>query len=157
MSDSFIRINGKVFDHGSVEVRLQGEPFVGIKEVKYDQKRNRVLVRPLARNRRPKGKSAGEYEPGKLVITMLRRSAQDLRDQIAKLSEDGDSYGDPGEWVSSVQYIERGMGPIMDSFEGCWIEGDAGGTAQGPDPLYEDVTIGFEAMKRNGKYLYSAS
>lgn len=155
MPDSFARVNGKVFDHGSVILSILGERQEGFKAIKYDQKRNRTKVTGAGRHRRPKARTRGTYECGDVTITMLRRSAQDIRDAFAARSTDGISYGDPDGTIV-VQYVEPGLAPVKDEFFKVVLVGDAGGTDDNADPLYEDVVFQPLWMRRNGKSLYGA-
>lgn len=149
------RLNGKVFDHGSVIIRIGGERYEGITGAKYDQKRIRTKVTGLNRHRRPKGRTRGNYEAGDATFTAYRATAQAIRDQIARLSSDGASYGDP-EVPILIQYVEPGLAPIKDELVKCCIITDAGGTDDNADPLKEDVVFSVLSMKRNGKTLYGA-
>lgn len=153
--DTF-RINGATYDYGSASLRINGERYEGVKSIKYDQKRTRTKVTGLNRSRRPKGRTRGNYEAGNVTLTMLRKTAQDLRDALALLSTDGQSYGD-AEVPIVVTYFEPTLGLTKDELLSCSIESDAGGAEDNPDPLYEDVVFSCLHMKRNGKTLYGAN
>lgn len=153
--DSIIAINGNAHDHGSVRIKIMGKPYFGIKSVKYDQKRTRGKVMKLGPAHAAIGFTQGTYECGDCTLTMLRRTAQDLRDHAAERAGTS-SYGD-AIFPIIVQYITPGVGPCKDELLRCSIMSDAGGTEQGsPDPLYEDVVFQVIKMKRNGKTLYTA-
>jgi hypothetical protein len=149
--DSFVRINGRTFDWGSTRIKLAGRLFVGLKSIKYGHKRNRAKVAGMGKARRAISWSQGRYETEDLVLSMYRRSAQDLREYIAELAG-GTSYGD-FQFTTSVQYIERGIRSVHDELRNCVILGDAGGGEENPDPEMEDVTIGFLELIRNKKRL----
>lgn len=156
MSDSIIRIQGKAFDHSCVRAKIAGRKYLGIKSIKYDQKRTRGKVPILGGEQVPLSMTRGFYEMGQITVTMLRRSAQDLRDHIASKSADGKSYGDP-LFPMSVQYVGPGIPAVQDDFFSCAITGDGGGTESGSaDPLYEDVVLDCLKMKRNGKTLFAS-
>lgn len=156
MSDSFLRINGKAFDWGSVRLKIDGRLYTGVKSIKYGHKRTRAKVPSMGKSRRAIGKTAGKYETEDTVLSMLRRTAQDLRDHLASRSSDGASYGDP-QFTITVQYIESGIGPVKDEILNCNIDGDGGGGEDGTDPLYEDVVISCLKIKRNGKVLHASA
>jgi hypothetical protein len=150
-----IRINGKAFDHSSVSIKIAGRRLRQVKELKYSQKRTRSKVPGNNKSQRAVARTSGNYEIDKITITTTRHEARAIRDLFASKSHDGESYGDP-ELPLVVQYVERGLPPIVDSFVKCSLESDAGGTSYGPDALMEDVVLDPMHMKRNGKHLYAS-
>ena len=149
-----IKIAGKAYEPTSVRVKLAGIRFYGVKEIKWDQKRTRSKVPILDRSGAPVAMTRGFYEMGQVTVSMLKDSAQSLRQTVAALSSSQLSYGEP-KFGGSIQYIEFPLPPIVESFFSLAIAGDNGGTALGSaDPLYEDVIMDCLRATKNGLGLF---
>lgn len=147
------RINGKIYDFGSVILKIDGIKYEAWKSIKYSQKRERVKVGKAGRPRTPLGLTRGKPNAENLVISMLTEAAQELRDNCAKKT-DGVSYGDH-VFPISLQRFEPGKPrPQTDEFFQCAIVGDGGGVDDNGDPEFEDVEIMVSSLKRDGKTLY---
>lgn len=150
----YVLVNGKVFDHASVLLHIDGEKIVGYKSIKYGHKRTGAKVTIGGRNRAPKAFTNGTYEAEDVTVSLLRDTARALRDKIATGSADGTSYGEK-KFPIVVQQVEPGLPAIVDAFPTCRLAGDGGGTDDNADPHYEDVTFQVLYLKRNGKTLHS--
>lgn len=154
MAGDFVRVNGKAFDHSSVVMKIAGRRITQAKDIKYDEKRNRSKVVGMNRAQTPVAVTRGNYEAGQLTITTTHAEAAAVRKHLASKSRSGTSFGDalvPG----TCQYIEPGLEPVVDAFKNLRLTSRAGGTTQGPDPLYTDLVFDFDSMKSNGLTLYS--
>lgn len=154
MADSFRRIHGKTFDAGSTILTIGGEKYEGWKSIKGGQKRTRVKAGGISRARRARVRTAGMYEAEDLVISMLKSSAQDLRDDLCRVSGSR-SYGD-AEVTIVMQFVEDGVRTVVETYEQCAMVSDGTTVDDNADPLYEDVTFSVMGVRRNGKTLYSA-
>jgi hypothetical protein len=151
-----VYINGKAHDWGSTVIRVNGKAYEGILAVKYSHKRERTRVYGQGNQRKPIAVTGGKYNPEDGSLTVLKGTAQQIRDDLARQSADGQSYGD-ARFPITVQYIEDGVGPIKDEVLGCWIAGDDGGGEEGSaDPTKEEIPFGCMEIKKNGKTLYAA-
>jgi hypothetical protein len=152
MSDSLIRINGRAFDAGSVRIKIAGRAFIGIKSTKYDHKRTKAKVDATVPGLGALGYTQGKYEAGDATFSMLRRTAQDMRDMLAARAGNG-SYGDT-EFPIIIYYVAPGIPACKDELLRCSVMTDGGGHDTGnADPLYEDVVFQVIKIKRNGKTL----
>jgi hypothetical protein len=156
MADS-IRINGNVYSHGSMIVKVAGERFYGFTDIGYAQKRERTLVYGQGKHHAPRGKTRGKYTPEASKLGGPIDTMQAFRDALAALSESGESYGD-AEFEVTVQFIEENSSqkPHTVVLERCHYVGDSASHTEGTDPSKEEVEILPEKIKKDGKYLFDA-
>jgi hypothetical protein len=153
MSDS-VRINGNPHDWGSVILRINNVRYFGYKSVSWDEARTRTLVYGAGRDRTPRGKSAGKYEPGKLKLTVEKAMAMELTVDLAQASSDNVSYGNARVPIC-LQYQEDGQWDITEEFDDCSMVSTSNSNEEGPDPIYEEVEFQFLRHRKNGLSLYN--
>lgn len=149
-----IRVNHTLYSWPSCSFKIDSQPFEGIVELNYEQKRERKVVYAAKRDGRPLGKTAGKYSVPSLTLKMLRDSADAL---TTYLSAKGlGSYGDP-EFGMMLQVAEPVVGalPITVLMETCTIDGKKDAHAEGIDELVTEFEIGCLQLTENGKRLWS--
>jgi hypothetical protein len=157
MADS-VRINGNIYSHGSMVIKVDGERFQGFTSITYADKRERTPVYGLGKHHAPRGRTRGKYtvENTKLVgpiDTMMK-----LRDALAAASFDGVSYGDY-EFEIVVQFIEENSNqtPHTVVLESCVYVGTTASNEEGTDANTEEVEIQPLKIKRDNRYLFDAT
>src|SRR5262245_19893939 len=131
-----VKVNGNVFEWGSIRVRIFGAEIVGLLEIGYSQKRNRQAVYGTGKHRAPIGKTRGKYvvENGKLVL--FKHTAQAMREYLAQRAPDKKSYGDTNFNVIA-EYIDYGMQSITEELLDCNVVSESDAHSEGDDPLKE--------------------
>ena len=154
-----VRINGKVYDWGSVVFYIAGlrcGEDSGIKSISWGQKRSRTAVTGMGKSRRAAAKTRGKYEATPVKVECLSDAAHAIQDHIAQQAEDGNSYGDVDNFAMSLQLIESGLDTVSIDWQGCSIDEEEGSASESStDPLMTPLTITPLTMSRNGKTLYS--
>jgi len=112
MAISYPLINGLYFDWSSVEINIDGDVVVGIKEITYSDTTEPGEVRGTAPNLI--GRTRGEYKV-EGSFTMYKPQAQEL---IAKF---GDGWMEK-VFVINVSYADDGQDTITDVLTGCRIK-----------------------------------
>lgn len=154
MSDQ-IRVNGNQLDWGSIVIKVQGEEFYGFTAVSHSQKRERTKAYGTGKHRAPRGRTRGKYSAeGK--ITGWKGSVEALREYLASLSADGQSYGDV-EFQVVIQYIEADEKPITEELVDCVIASEDASHEENTDPLKEEIGLDVMYIKKNGRTLFDNS
>jgi len=153
---NIIRINHTIFSWTSCAFQINGEPWKGIVEVNWEQKRERKVVYAANQDGTPLGKTSGKYSVTGFTLKMLRDSAEALKLELSALGLG--SYGD-AEFVFSGQMIEPVVGSVPITFIGetCTIDGEKEGHAEGVDELVTEFEIGCLAFTSNGLRLWSVT
>jgi hypothetical protein len=142
MSETLIR--GRLYDHGKVEIRLNGKTYELVKEIKYKSTREIGKARGTSPLRRGKTRGTIDFE-GSIV---LYKSPDGGFDQIVE------DFG-PG-WMEKefdiiVTYGDDGDPITVDELLGCEFLTDEGGTSEGSDPAEVSLDLDISSILRNGK------
>lgn len=136
MSEDLVRINGNLYDQGSIELKVANVPIYGFTAISWSQKRERVKSVTAGKDRRPKGRTSGKITYESLKMTVRRDTASTLKLLLAERSNDGQSYGDVNDTPIVLQYIEDGSNqrPVTVEFGQCALISDNGSSEEdGPD------------------------
>jgi len=146
------RINGNMYQHSSIVLKLDNERFFGFKSISYGDAREYGKAYGAARHAGPRGRTSGKYSTEPVAVSMEKKSAKALRDALAARSSSGTSFGNV-EFQIVVQY-EEGTDVITDTIDRCRWTKTAGKSEEGPEPIYEDIEFDCMFILWNGKALY---
>lgn len=118
-------INGVRHSFSSIELKLNGQLFVGFKSINYGRTRSRALVRGNSPD--PLGKTQGDNEY-KADVELYLAEWNEFQKSLGK------GYGDIFFDVL-VTYSATGTDTIQDVIKGCTVDGLEVSQGQGPDPL----------------------
>ncbi len=131
---NYPEVNGNVYDWSSVEIKLGGDLYIGVKEIKYSHTLKGVKIKgthPVAI-----GRTRGEYD-AEGSISLWLAEADAFRQAL------GNGYLEvPFDIV--VSYTENGK-TLTDTIVGAKIAKDEGGGSQSPDGL--SVSWDLDVMK----------
>ena len=118
-------INGVRHEWSSIEIKLRGDVYVGVKEIKYSD--NLKGTKLYGTHPKPIGRTRGVYEC-EASIVLYTAEANQFRQAL------GPGYKEvPFDVV--ISYTEDGFDTIVDEIIGCRITKDEGGGSQGADGL----------------------
>lgn len=123
----------------SDRVKIDGNEWVGITAVGYEEKLERTIVHGNKKDATPLGMTRGKYSVTSCTITMLRDSAAQLKQYLANKGGVG-SHG-AAEFQIDVQHVEPNQSVIAATISGCRWGGSKRDDKEGTDALTEDVTI----------------
>jgi hypothetical protein len=124
-------INGVRHSFSSIELKLNGQIFIGVKSINYSRTRGRSLVRGNSPD--PLGKTRGENEySGDCELYLAEWNL--FQEQL------GPGYGDVFFSVL-VTYSENGFDTIQDELLGCTMDSAEASNAQGSDPTIRKVNL----------------
>jgi hypothetical protein len=151
-----IRVNGNIFEWGSIRVKIRGAELIGFYEISYGHKRERQAVYGAGKHHAPIGVTRGKYsvENGKLGV--WKHAARDLRKYLAQYAPDKKSYGDV-EFNIIAEYIDYGQESITEELLRCYIVSENDSHSEGTDPLKEEIGIFITVAKKNGLTLFDNS
>lgn len=149
------RINGNVYGHSSIILKLDNERFYGFKSISYGDSRERGKIYGAARHAGPRGRTAGKYTTEPVAVSMEKESAKTLRDALAARSTSGTSFGNV-EFQIVVQY-EEGAKVVTDTIERCTWTKVAAKSEEGADGVYEEIEFDCMFILWNGKALFDDS
>lgn len=155
MSDQ-VRINGNFHSWGSVIIKINGEPFTGLTEITYSDKRERVKGHGIGPHQGPRGRSRGKYTADDAKMSVYRDTGADLLASLAALSGNGLSYGDV-VFPVVIQTIEPGNRPLTVTLDRCCITAANEPNQEGTDPLMTELTLDVMAIYRNKLTLWDSS
>jgi hypothetical protein len=151
MAEDLVKINGRQYDQGSVELKIRNVPIYGFTTCSWSQKRERVKSVQTGKSRRPRGRTGGKYTTEAFKITVRRDTASVIKLMLAEAATDGQSYGSVDDTPIVLQYIEdeSNQKPVSCEFIDCALVSDGGNSEEdGPDMvelefdfLYLDETI----------------
>ncbi len=123
-------VNGVRHEWSSIEIKLDGQVYVGVKSISYDDKLEPTAVRGT----HPKkiGRTRGVYDANGSIELYLAEATIFRRALAAKVG--GNGYKEVAFDIV-VSYGENDFDTITDEIIGCRIKSDAGGGSQGPDAL----------------------
>lgn len=117
MSDQ-VRVNGNLLARQSCTLKCNNEPFYGWSAIEWSEKRERAYGYGAGRHGGPLGMTPGKYEPGDLVITFFKHTAQAVEVKLAQEANDGTSVGNPSV-VWQLTISEPDLATSIVVFEGC--------------------------------------
>lgn len=148
-----IRVNGMQLSWGSIIAKVDGERYTGFTAISYGDKVETAKTYGMGRHHSPRGRTRGKYTTEPVKLTGPKSSMQALREQLAKRSSDGKTYGTvPFELV--VQFVDTGEKGITVALEECRLVGNTEGHEENPDPLTDEVEIDCMRIRRNGLTLF---
>jgi hypothetical protein len=118
-------INGNRHDFSSIELKLQGNVFIGFKAIDYSRTRERGMV--PGNHPDPLGKTRGK-NTYKATVELYIAEWNAFQAQL------GDGYGDVFFQVL-VTYSENGFDTIQDVINGCTMDSTEASGSSGTDPL----------------------
>jgi hypothetical protein len=144
---NFPLIRGKKYSYSSIEVSIvrdgqKAEIFIDVGGIDYSHAIEDAYL--YGTNQAPLGRTAGQYQPGEVKLTMGKASYDKLVNDI------GDGFlGAILDIV--VKYSEPDEGLVVDEIIGAKIMSSAHSFAPGPDALMVEVTLKPMLIKENGK------
>lgn len=134
-------INGVRHSGSSVELKLNGQVYVGFKSINYARKRNRTMVKGPHPD--PIGKTQGSNEytgDCELYLAEYNRLITDM----------GNGYGDV-QFIVTVTYSLNGFDTIVDTLTGCSIDStDSSNSTDSSDPTVRKFDLNPVKIKFNG-------
>lgn len=122
---SYPLINGIRHEWSSVEIKLDGDVYVGVKEIKYSASLKGSKMRGT--HPAPIGRTRGEYDCEASIVLWFAEAVQ-FRKKL------GAGYLEKAFDIV-VSYVEDGFDTVVDEIIGCRITKDEGGGSQSPDGL----------------------
>lgn len=164
MPVSYPVVNGFRFDFSSIQFRVNGRPFPGIKSLNYNSGMDPGLMRGTAAQ--VLGRTRGQYN-AEGNIELFREDSDDFLTLIApqSLTTQGQGVQGTGYMETAfdivVTYFEpiQGAGPAVqtDVLRGCRIKKDDASHSQGSDPLSVKFDLHIMLLLKNGKAPIGAS
>lgn len=133
-------VNGVRHSFASIELKLNGQIFVGFKSINYN--RTRTRSKPRGNHPDPLGKTRGENEYTADCEVYL--AEWNLFQELL-----GDGYGDVIFEVQ-VTYTENGFDSIQDRIIGCTVDSTDASNGQGPDASVRKFDLNPIKIKFNG-------
>lgn len=155
MADS-VRINGVQISWSSCKLTIDGESYTGITSIGYADALDVSKGYGMGRHHAPRGRGAGKYTTEALTMRAWKSTAQAIREQLAKKSPSGTSYGRV-EVPIVLQYIEPDDAVITVEFDRARFVKPSSSNEEGPDPLAEDIEWDVMSIRRNGLVLFDES
>jgi hypothetical protein len=133
---SYPQINGVYYDFSSIELRIDGQIFIGFKSITYTRTRSRVMVRGNSPD--PLGKTRGinEYSA---ECEMYLPEFNELENLILGAGNT-DGYGEVFFDIF-VTYTENGFDTIQDQLIACTFDSTDASHAQSADPLLRKFAL----------------
>jgi hypothetical protein len=151
-----IRVNGNDYSWGSIVLKINGEVFSGFTEISYSDKRTRTKGYGAGKHQAPTRRARGKYEVDNCKIKGYMRDVRLLRQELAKYSPSGKSYGDTPIQID-VEYIEADDTPIHDEIEDCVWASNSQTASEGPDLLMVEFELDPMRVRRDGLVLFDDS
>lgn len=134
-------INGYIYDHGDLTLKVDGEEIPDVKEIKYSSKREVGKFRGTSPMARGRTRGTIDFE-GSMVL--LRQTLDAL---IAKW---GDGWMEKEFDITST-FGNDGQPLTTDILISCTIISDEISSSEGADPNEVSVGLDIKCIKRNGK------
>lgn len=149
-----VRINSTPYSWTSCLFTLDLAPYIGFKDVTYEETRERKLVHVAKRNGKPVGITSGKYQVNGFTFQVLPDTWGIMTDYLT-LKGLG-SYGD-ATFAFGAQYIEPVPGaiPMTTLITGCQVVGVKSAHAEGTDELVKEISCMALDITENGKILWS--
>lgn len=149
------RVNGVQFGWSSLKLKIDGEPFTGIKSIDYGDSVEQGLAYGMGRHFAPRGRTRGKYVPDPLVIEAFEASAQEIENLLDKKAGGRGIANVPVTIV--IQFIERDETPVtVEALECTFVKNEVA-LAEGPDPSTRKITFQPMRYRRNGVALYDTT
>jgi hypothetical protein len=149
------RVNGILMGWSSLKLKIEGEPFTGIKSIDYGDSVEQAFAYGMGRHYAPRGRTRGKYVPDPLVIEAFEASAGEIMSMLANKAGARGLSNVPV--TITIQYIEKDESPVtVEALECTFVKNEVA-LAEGPDPSTRKVT--FQPMRylRNGVALYDTT
>lgn len=127
-------INGVRHSFSSIELKLNGQIFVGFKSINYSRKRTRSYVRGNSPDPLAKTRGENEYTADCEIYLAEWNLFQ------SQVANGLDGYGDV-LFTVAVTYTENGFDTIQDTIIGCTIDSTDASQGQGPDALTRKIEL----------------
>ncbi len=154
-----LRVNGNQYGWGSIVCKVAGGRLEGFTGISYADSRERVKAWGMGRHQAPRGRTRGKYTTEPVKLTGFVGSMQTLREDLAKLSDDGVSYGDV-EFEIVLMHVEPSASselPVVVEFGRCVITKNSASHEEGGDPSKEEIEIDCMSIRRNGLTLFDST
>ncbi len=145
-----VTINGNRYYYGSIEIRLKGRLYAGVKSISYGDKKKRghfYGTSPLMQ-----GRTRGKYEPDPVEIEIARAEEDDFLAFLMQGQPDTVGIGDV-EFTVTVAYAEPNSPVITDTLENCAIDALNASNQDGVDPSMKKLTLDTTRILWNGRPL----
>jgi hypothetical protein len=158
MADSAdaIRINGHQVSWGSIKVKVAGETFLGFTSLSYGDSLEVAVAHGMGKHQAPRGRSRGKYVVDPVKLGGPPSSMHALRQKLASMSPDGQSYGGV-EFQIVAQYVEEGEPPMTTEIESCRYVKNVNNREEGSDVIKDEIEISAMMIRRNGLTLCDSS
>jgi len=133
-------INGVRHSLNSVELKINGRIYIGVKSFNYTRKRNRSLVRGTSPDPIAKTRGENEYSADcELYLAEFNLVQADL----------GPGYGDI-PFTAYATWTENGFDTITDVLTGCTLDSTEANNSQGSDPTVRKFDLAPLKILYNG-------
>lgn len=157
MSDQ-IKVNGALYSRASCQFKMNGEEFFGVDACEFGQARERGLAYGSGKSAGPRGRTRGRYKAKEFVITAQADTALAIKNALADLVADGNSYGNAVVlWTLTISEDGSGLEPQLYEFVDCTLDDEATSVEDSTEHTAEKLTFMPLRMKQNGKSLYDQS
>jgi len=146
-------INGRRYDHSSLETDLAGDITLGVKSLTYDEELSGAHI--WGTHASPLATTRGQYKPAG-SLELYRLEGQSLVDKLClKAQSDlgGDGTDGWGEIAFDITctYAEVGQPTVTDKLVGCRLMKRSGGSGGGTDALTEKYDLLIMRVESDGK------
>jgi hypothetical protein len=150
-----VRINQTVYSWNSTLHKFDNQPWTGVLDVAFEEKREVKIVYAAKQDGTPLGMTSGKYSVEGFTVKMLRDSGFALKKY---LSDQGNgSYGDAVfDYLLQISEPTPGSPPLTTLIEGCRITNAKDSQAEGIDELVTEFTIAALLATTNDLQLWSA-
>ena len=124
-------INGRRHSFASIELKLNGQIFIGFKSINYSRTRSRTMVYGTSPDPLGKTRGTNEYKADcELYLAEFQNFVNDL----------GSGYGDISFDIT-VTYSENGFDSICDVIKGCTLDSTDASNSQGTDATVRKMDL----------------
>ncbi len=135
------RVNGSIYDWGSIVCTVDGERFYGFTTLDDPEETLEVAkVWGMSKNRAPRGRTNGKYTPGPGKIGGPLGSITDFLALLGSKAADGKSFGKVVFQVV-VQFIEADETPYKIEWRDCRVTKRSGAREEGADGLMSELEL----------------
>lgn len=139
-----VRVKNTYHSWGQTELRGDGELFNKYQSIDYDEKLEKTLIFGAAKSRKPIGKSAGKYTPGKIKLGCLAGSAAEFEKWMATKASDGRSLTLATIKSLTLQLMSPDDVPIMIEFSNVGFVSATDGFKDDSGALTSNIELDFE-------------
>lgn len=150
----YVRINGTKYTWGSVSLRIDVLPLLGILSFDYEETRERAILYGGQKNGKPLGRGAGKVTYPPMTLSVMRETGLAIMEYLTVKGLG--SYGDAEFTISlNVEEPLAAVPPIVATFSKCVIDGRKNSSAEGTEGLKTDFTISTLEIVENGMTIAS--